>query len=410
MSNVCIVGAGPAGASAALKLSYLGIPCTLIDKAVFPRDKVCGDALSGKVKLLLGRLDPAILDRFLQIPQQPVWGIRFVAPHGKLIDLPFRTDYDPHTDEPAPGFVSKRMNFDHFLIKEVKRRSNIRFLEGVEIGQMQRSAKGYIIRDKAGSLLLETPLLIVANGAHSRFSRKQAGMKKELSHHAAAVRTYYRGISGFHEHGFIELHFIDDILPGYFWIFPLPNGEANVGLGMRSDFVASKKLNLRKKMEEIIHTKAGIKERFAQAKRISNIEGYGLPLGLRGRNISGAHYMLAGDAGHLIDPLSGEGIGNAMYSGFIAADQAADCLAANDFSAEMMRAYDKRIDRVLGSEFGISRQLQKLLSRKWIAVQMANIIHGNRPLIDFMTAMYTDLSVRKKLLNPLFWLRIIAKR
>ncbi len=410
MSKICILGAGPAGASAALKLSYRGIPCTLIDKAVFPRDKVCGDALSGKVKLLLSRLDPAMLERFLQIPQQPVWGIRFVAPNDKLIDLPFRPNYEPATDSPAPGFVSKRMDFDHFLVQEVKRRNDIRFLEGVEVGQIERCACGYALHDQNGSLLLETSLLIVANGAHSSFSRKQAGMKKELRNHAAAVRAYYRGVSGFHEHGFIELHFIEDILPGYFWIFPLPNGEANVGLGIRSDFVVRKKWNLRKKMEEIIRNKPGIKERFARAEKISRTEGYGLPLGLPGRRISGAHYMLTGDAGHLIDPLSGEGIGNAMYSGFIAADQAVDCLAANDFSAEKMQAYDKRIDRVLGSEFRISRQLQKLLSRKWLAVQMANIIHGNRPLIDFMTAMYNDLSVRKKLLNPLFWLRIISKR
>ena len=63
-TDVCIVGAGPGGAAAALKLSYLGIPCLILDKATFPRDKVCGDTVSGKVTTLLGRLDPAMLNRF----------------------------------------------------------------------------------------------------------------------------------------------------------------------------------------------------------------------------------------------------------------------------------------------------------------------------------------------------------
>ncbi len=405
--EICIVGAGPGGAATALKLSYLGIPSVLIDKAVFPRDKVCGDALSGKVLTLLNRLDPAIMQRFAHIPRQSIWGIRFVAPNKKIIDLPFKIDYNP-ADEPAPGFVARRMDFDNFLISEVKRRDNIRLLEGVEAGEMERIEEGYRIKDSRGKILCETPLLIVANGAHSQFARKQAGMKKELKHYAAAVRAYYENVSGFHPDGFIELHFLEEIIPGYFWIFPLPGGGANVGLGMRGDFVKKKGLSLRKKMEEIIQHHPAIKERFADARRCGDIEGYGLPLGSSHQRISGERYMLVGDAGHLIDPLSGEGIGNAMYSGFIAADQVAACLSANDFSAETMLAYDKRVDRVLGSEFRISYRLQKMLSHKRLAIWMANIIHRNRPLIEFMTEMYNDLSARKKLLNPLFWVKLLG--
>lgn len=405
--EICIVGAGPGGAATALKLSYLGIPSVLIDKQVFPRDKVCGDALSGKVITLLNRLDPDIMQRFAQIPQQPIWGIRFIAPNRKVIDLPFKVNYDPAA-EPAPGFVARRMDFDNFLISEVRRRDNIRLMEGVEVGEMQRIEEGYRVKDKHGATLAETPLLIVANGAHSQFARKQAGMKKELKHYAAAVRAYYENVSDFHPDGFIELHFLEDIIPGYFWVFPLPEGGANVGLGMRADFVKKKGLSLRKKMDEIIREHPAMKERFARAKRCGEIEGYGLPLGSSHQRISGERYMLVGDAGHLIDPLSGEGIGNAMYSGFIAADQAADCLAANDFSAETMLAYDKRVDRVLGSEFRISYRLQKMLSHKRLAIWMANLIHKNRPLIEFMTEMYNDLSARKKLLNPLFWIKLLG--
>ena len=116
-TDVCILGAGPAGASTALHLSYRGIPSVLIDKAVFPRDKVCGDALSGKVPLLLKRLDPQVLARFEQRAEMltDVWGIRFIAPNRTALDIPFKPNYDK-TKETSPGYVAKRIDFDNFLI------------------------------------------------------------------------------------------------------------------------------------------------------------------------------------------------------------------------------------------------------------------------------------------------------
>ena len=83
MSKVTIIGAGPGGAAAALKLDRLGIPCVLLDKAVFPRDKVCGDALSGKVIYGLNRIDKQIaLDLFAETDiRVGCWGIKFVFPN-----------------------------------------------------------------------------------------------------------------------------------------------------------------------------------------------------------------------------------------------------------------------------------------------------------------------------------------
>jgi flavin-dependent dehydrogenase len=116
--------------------------------------------------------------------------------------------------------------------------------------------------------------------------------------------------------------------------------------------------------------------------------------------------MLVGDAGHLVDPLTGEGIGNAIYSGFIAAEQAARCLEADDFSAKCMRAYDERVARVLGAEMRLSYRLQQMMSRPWLVSALANRVAGSRRLIDLVTLMYSDMSARKKALNPFVWLKI----
>ena len=104
-TDICIIGAGPGGAATALKLSHLGIPSVVVDKAVFPRDKVCGDAISGKAVTILRRIDPGIVERFelATAEQSSVWGIRFGAPNGKVIDVPFSRKHAQHHRDRSGG-------------------------------------------------------------------------------------------------------------------------------------------------------------------------------------------------------------------------------------------------------------------------------------------------------------------
>lgn len=408
-TDVVIVGAGPGGAATALKLSYLGIPCVLIDKARFPRDKVCGDAISGKVTTLLQRLDPAMLRRFRKLPvHTDVWGIRFVTPNRKAVDIPFQPNYVRDPDQ-APGYVARRTDFDNFLIEEVKKRDNIRFLEGTEVGPIERCENGYQVASTDGHTTVEGRILIVANGAYSAFSKK-VGLRKEHKHYAAAVRAYYENVQGLAQDNFIELHFIKEYIPGYFWIFPLPDGGANVGLGMRSDFVRKRRVNLRAELQRIVESHPGIRDRFGQSRLVGPIKGYGLPLGSKVRRISGDHFMLVGDAGYLVDPLTGEGIGNAFYSGFIAAEQARDCLAAQDFSAQTMLAYDERVDRVLGSEMRLSYKMQGIACYPRLLNLSGQIIRSNQKMLSVLSRMYTDFDLREQLVKPWFWLKMLWQK
>ena len=405
--DICILGAGPGGATAALHLARAGHRCLLLDRATFPRDKVCGDALSGKVLSELRRIDEALPARLAAFPAQvPSWGIDFFAPNGRRLGIPFKPDFNPGQDL-AAGHVAKRLDFDNLLVEEVRQRPEIDFREGVDVARTARTTTGWDVFNKADELITSCRLLLVANGAQSEFARKTAGHALEPDHHCAGLRAYYRNVQGMSANNFIELHFIKEFLPGYLWVFPLPNGEANVGVGMLSSVVSRKKINLRERLADILQTHPALAPRFAQAERLGPVRGWGLPLGSKRRPLSGANYLLLGDAGSLIDPFSGEGISHAMVSGRHAADWAARAVAADDFSPELLKNYDVAVYRRLGQELRLSRMMQRLLNFPSLFNIVANRAANNPTLAETLSQMFLDLDLRERLRQPKFYFKLL---
>lgn len=409
-TSVCIIGAGPGGATAALQLDRLGIPCVVVDKAVFPRDKVCGDGLSGKVITALEKIDTDIAARLRAFAEkEDSWGVTFVSPGRQGMDVPYKPNYNKQADQPL-GFVCKRIHFDNFMVDELKRSPNVQLFEGVTIDKYSLDDDGYTVRNAAGDFVVKAKLLIVANGAHSSFTKDVAGIRMEPKYYAAGIRAYYKGVKGTHEDSFIELHFLKNLLPGYLWIFPLPNGEANVGMDMLSDAVRDRKVNLKQLLTDTLKQDPVFAERFRDAEMTSSLDGYGLPLGSKKRRLSGNRYMLIGDAAFIIDPFTGEGIGNAMYCGAIAAKQAAACLEADDFGEEIMMAYDENVYRVLGPELKLSYKLQQLVKYPRLFNWLMKMGMRNKQLRDVISSMFYEVDLRKKLTKPSFYVKLLLNR
>ncbi|MBX2842134.1 MAG: NAD(P)/FAD-dependent oxidoreductase [Flammeovirgaceae bacterium] len=405
-TEVCVVGAGPGGVSAAMFLAKMGIPSVLVDKDVFPRDKICGDGISGWVLNIMNKLNPELNKKLALEPiQLNSWGARFVAPNFNQLDVPFKNE-DAIQDGLPAGFVSKRMDFDYFLFKEAKSNPLITVLEGVTIVEFKKENGFAWLHNKEGNVNIKAKLVIFANGALSQYS-KLSGIKMEKKHYVAGIRTYYEGVSGMHKKNFIELHFLKELLPGYLWIFPLPNGKANVGLGMRSDKISKHKINLKEKLKEAIETVPYLKERFKDANILDEAKGFGLPLGSKKRELSGDNYMLVGDAASLIDPFTGEGIGNAMASGMYAAEHAKKCIEAKDFSAAFMKGYDKYTYNKIWKELRLSKFMQDLLNFPWLFSWVVNKAASNKTLRETISCMLTDLDVRENLKKPSFYFKLL---
>lgn len=405
--DICIVGAGPGGCSTALFLAKAGVPSLLIDKARFPRDKICGDGLSGWSVAMLNRLDPALKDQLAASHNAlPSWGARFVAPNRQVLEVPF---VDRHLlNARPPGYVATRLWFDNFLMEQCKQHPLIEVVEGVAMEQWEQQAQDKVLlQNAAGTLQVEAKLAIFANGAHSLQAKELANLHPDKKHYVAGIRAYYDGVEGLHPDGHIELHFLKEFLPGYFWIFPLPGGRANVGAGMRSDMVAKKKVNLRKAMLQLIEADPQLKERFKNARRLGEVKGFGLPLGSKKRPVSGDNFLLVGDAASLIDPFTGEGIGNALASGELAARWAQKALEDKKYSAAYLKAYDAAIYQRLWKELRLSKNLQDLLNYPWLFSLVVNKATTNETLRQTISCMLTDMDVRQQLKKPSFYLKVL---
>jgi len=412
-TDVCIVGGGPGGCAAALQLAKHGVSSVLVEKAVFPRDKVCGDALSGKVMRSLDRLDPKLTHAVNQhVRRLPSWGVTFVAPSGRALRVPFSREMGLGE---APGAILPRMDFDALLFDAVKRDPHVEVLEGTQAKGYVRASSGWSIAlssstiDRQPSTVI-CKLILAADGANSHFARHVAALPMEPRHHAAGVRAYYRGIEGLDRHGFIELHFLKQLLPGYLWIFPLPDGRANVGLGLRSDVVRDRKVDLKAELQRLITTHPTLKGRFSKATLEGTIQGMGLPLASKRHPLSGEGYLLIGDAGHLIDPFTGEGISHALISGVHAADAANEALRAHRSDAEFLKAYDRRVWKRLGQELAISARLQRLAHKAWLFDFVVDRANKNPALADTISSMFTDMGLRARLKSPGFYLDLVLGR
>lgn len=404
--DVLIAGAGPAGAVLALCLAPTGMKIGVIDKAEFPRYKICGDALSGKVMRVLSRLPGDTLQEFLKIPGiVPCDGIRFVAPNLKHIDLPF------HPSRPSGpmtgGYLCDRTTFDHFLISRVESFRNIHFFQKESFANAKEHPDGMMVFTE--NRCFRAKIVAGADGVNSRLRNLLNPETFEKKHYSLGVRTYFENISGdFHER-LIELIFLKTVLPGYVWIFPVGEGRFNVGLGWRQDQVIRQKAALGPLLSDLVKSHPALAARFRNARQLAPIQAHLLPLGTARIRRSGHRILLLGDAAFLVDPFSGEGIGNAMASGEIAAETIRSCFHKGDFSDTALKDYDHHLHRRVVGEFKTSALLQRLAGFPWLFNFVVNKASKNPDLKELLTAIYTSEKAKKKLTRPGFYIRALLR-
>ena len=365
--DVAIIGAGPAGTTCALALKEGGLDVILIDKDSFPRDKICGDAIPGPAFKLMDKMNPAWGKAMRSFTNKStVHFSKGFSPNGKTFTVGWETF----------SYNSKREQFDHFLFDLVQNETDIDIEQNKRLRKVSETEHS-ITCEFHDDTAVNAKIVIGCDGGRSMVSRSLASydLKKEAPF--IAMRAYYENVEGM-KSDVNEFHFFNDVMPGYFWIFPLDNNWVNVGFGLLSKTTDKASPNMKQTLEHIIATYPSIAPRFKDAVLRDPIKGCALPISTHERSLSGKRFMLCGDAAALINPIGGHGIDTAMWSGYYAAGQVIQCFEEDDFSADFIKDYDALIHRKFKKGFNKNYRRVKLLMKfPWLI----NSIFNNGKLI-----------------------------
>ncbi|MGD9900482.1 MAG: NAD(P)/FAD-dependent oxidoreductase, partial [Calditrichaceae bacterium] len=302
----------------------------------------------------------------------------------------------------------RRGVFDHFLLTEASKAVD-RLIQGfkvidiVEENGFVRGIRG-INSETAKEEIYTGKIVIGADGFNSVVARKTGLFRHEPEHLIIALRQYYKNISGLSDQ--LEIHYLKEIQPGYFWVFPLDNGGANIGIGMLHKTIKKRDIDLKLLLEKVI-TNDQFKDRFRDAEPLESPKGWNLPVASKHRKIHGNGFLLIGDAAGLIDPFTGEGIGNALYSAKIALRVAADSISRADYSEIKLKEYDRQLWGAMGKEFKTSTLLQKIGRIRFLLNFVINKAERSADVREIISGMMANQIPKTKLANPLFYLKLL---
>lgn len=393
-ADVIVVGAGPAGSSTAIHLARRGLSVVLLEKSVFPRDKVCGDGLTPRATRQLIRLgiDTSEANGWLHNKGLRIYGGRV---------QPFEMPWPELADFPNYGLVRPRADFDDLLAKHAVA-AGARMFEDTNVTEAildERSGRIIGVRAKDGREF-RAPLVVAADGNSARLAISMGLNKRDDRPMGVAVRTYYT--SPRHDDDYLEswLELWDgtpgqsNLLPGYGWIFGMGDGTCNVGLGMlntssafgKTDYKALLKAWLDNTPEEW---------GFRDANMTMPVKGAALPMAFNRQPAYTRGLVLVGDSAGMVNPFNGEGIAYAMEAGEMAADAIAEAHYRGVGTAAAEKAlngYPTQLKAAFGGYYRLGTVFVKLIGNPKIMHLCTTYGLPRKTLMRFVHKLLANLT------------------
>lgn len=347
-ADVAVVGGGPAGAAAAITLARGGRDVLLVDKARFPRDKCCGDGLTTSA---LRRLDSLGLDPRDVASWQPVDEVWLRSPSGRSAAYPLPRD------DGVFAVVARRSDLDAALL-DVARAEGVKVFDGHGLRGAQWRPGDDTIRLQVGGVgTVAARYAIGADGMWSPLRKAlAAGDEEGYLGEWHAFRQYFSGVDGSAATQ-MWVWFEPDLLPGYAWSFPLPGARANVGFGIQRQRGHPTRA-MKQQWAELL-ARPHVRDALGSGTPEGAHKAWPIPARVQETALSSAsgRAVFVGDAARATDPMTGEGIGQALDTGVLAA---AAILEAGARRPEQAAA---RYHRAVHRGLAVDNRLAAVLSR-----------------------------------------------
>jgi geranylgeranyl reductase family protein len=374
--DVVVVGAGPAGSAAAVALARASREVVLLDKAAFPRDKPCGDLIGARAMQWARRLGIEEADL---APYGRLSGVLVTADDGAL-DLAPATPLGRLPLRDSDARIVPRTVFDHAMVRAAQRAGVMLKQATVrEVGPSGAAGRMVRVQEDGGERMLLAAGVVLAGGYGCRLAAEVAPR--------AAVNGSARGIA---MRGYVartaapsdRIVFSLDrwVLPGYGWVFPLPNGGANVGVGTLAATGAggNGREHLRDLYDRYLTDRDSPAAAWLEgAEPVGTPRSWPLDLGPQRRRLAADRLVVAGEAAGLVGPLTGAGIAFALDSGARAGDALARALAAGDASAAALMPYQVGVRRRFLPWLRAELWAQRFLSNP---TRVRGLLNATRPL------------------------------
>ncbi len=342
--DLLVVGAGPAGAAAAIRAARGGAKVVVFDKAPYGRDKVCGDGLTPRAIAAMQELNLDFSDA------HHIVGLRMIA-NSTVREL----DWPSGGRFPNHGAVWPRRKLDAALIDAATEAGAevIWETEALPIIEGER-----VVGVTTGDKTWKAPMTVIAAGAPGKIAKMLGTERVEDEPFGLAIRAYVPSPRHSDQHLEACLTLKDEhgtAVPGYGWMFPAGDGTVNIGAGALSTMKGFKKLNLNKLLDSY---RDMIRDEWDLGDYVERPRAWRLPMSANRRH--GTGWVAIGDAAGLINPMNGEGIDYGLESGILAADLFLD----NPVTAPAR--YDLAVAELFDGFLSTGRRFSFLIGHPWI--------------------------------------------
>jgi flavin-dependent dehydrogenase len=391
---VIVVGAGPAGSLLAGLLAQRGVETLLLDKATFPREKLCGDYLSPGTVRLLDQLD--LLDLVRSAGARRLRGMTVTSPDGTTFTGEFPTLTETNGTPPFSLSIPRAI-LDSLLLKWA-RGFGTRCVEGLRVVDLiweNGRVSGVTGIGPTGQETYRGQIVVGADGRDSVVARRLGLHQPHPTLRRMALVAYYEGVSELADHGIIS---VGD--RSYCILNPIGERLVNASIVVDQGIVQNCKGKLDELFDGTLQTFPLALSTLRDARRRGSVRCLG-PLAFRSSRSAKAGALLIGDAAGFYDPFTGEGVGHALYSAKIAAHAIASALAEGDggLTEAHLRRFDDEQRKTLTSRKRLGAALQAVIRHPIAANAVARLLRRRQPLADLVLGVVGDLLPPRTLLS-----------